>query len=234
MKSHMTCAHCGAVKAVPPSVAKVKKYCTNKCKYEAFRLSGWPVENSTMLPCQTCGNQIKVSKSKAGTKRFCSQKCMLVWRGPVLRELRTQPEKHETKPCKWCGINFKTHSCRVAGGRGEYCSRACVGSATVASFGQSRTSKSEQLFGQALKAAGLIFTPQFRISKWCIDYWFAESRVAVEYDGDYWHSLERVKKVDAEKDEYLQSIGCKVFRIRESEVKKNPAAAILAVQAATR
>ena len=58
--------------------------------------------------------------------------------------------------------------------------------------------------------------------------------VVVEFDGDYWHSLERVKRVDAQKDAYLQSKGCKVVRIAESAVKKDPMKAVQIVRDALR
>ena len=231
------CAHCSRVFTRYPSVIKhdPPKYCGNVCRHEAFNVNGWPASKPTQtVVCETCGKREDVSPSAAKTRRFCSQACMLVWRAPVLRNYRFEPEKHENRICKWCGKEFSTHSCRVKDGRGDYCSRACVGSATVASFGDSRTSKAEVLFGDLLRSQGLDFEPQKRFSKWSVDYWFPAHMVVVEFDGDYWHSLERVKRVDAQKDAYLQSKGCKVVRIAESYVKKDPIKAVQIVRDALR
>ena len=44
----------------------------------------------------------------------------------------------------------------------------------------------------------------------------------IEFDGDYWHSLDVVKQKDAMKDKFLSSMGIKILRIKEADYCKNP------------
>jgi len=57
-------------------------------------------------------------------------------------------------------------------------------------------------------------------------HWFAVDFVkgnrVIEFDGTYWHSLERVKEKDALKDEILAENGYKVLRIPEQEYNDHP------------
>lgn len=226
----MTCQHCGGQKMVPPSIAKKAKFCSAACKYESYQQHGWPHENHSFKPCQTCGKDVKVTPSDGEQKRFCSQKCMMVWRGPVLREKRYEPHKRETRKCKWCGTEFVTLSCRLKDGRGEYCSQSCVARSVIAGFSSTRTSMAEIAFGALLREHGIHFEEQARFGVWSVDYWFPEKRLAVEFDGDYWHSLPRVKKNDATKDKHFAALGCRVLRIPEGLAKKSPDRAIALVR----
>lgn len=228
----ITCKHCRKDVVFPKSVVeKGRKYCSAACKYADYNENGWPKENGTDRICEVCAAPFRVTPSTR-VGRFCSQACMFKWRGPILRAKKYQPEKHATKTCGWCGSSFTTHTCRLDGIRGMYCSRSCVGSATVASFKDARISKAEVAFGDAMRAEGLIFEPQVRCSKWTVDFMFHAHQLAVEFDGDYWHSLERVKKVDAEKTAHLNALGYSVLRISDSFVRRDLAGAIALVRGA--
>lgn len=60
----------------------------------------------------------------------------------------------------------------------------------------------------------------------CGGYWFAvdffyENKI-VEFDGHYWHRLEKTRKRDMIKTQILEQNGYEVFRIPEKEYDKNP------------
>lgn len=52
----------------------------------------------------------------------------------------------------------------------------------------------------------------------CID----DNKKIIEFDGDYWHSLETVKKKDITKSLLLESMGYKLYRVNEKDFKSDP------------
>lgn len=44
----------------------------------------------------------------------------------------------------------------------------------------------------------------------------------IEFDGEYWHSLDNIKEKDIQRDKYLSSIGYKILRIAERNYYTNP------------
>lgn len=212
-----TCAHCGQLFTRYPSAVKhdPPRFCCSACTYASFRANGFPSDKAKVeVVCGTCGKVSTVVESRAKTQRFCSQACMLVWRAPVAREQRYQPEAHSKISCKWCGKEFETHACRVKDGRGQFCSRACGGAWTIR-YKQNRVSKAETEFGDQLKALGFDFESQHQIGKWVVDFCFVNEKIAVEYDGEYWHSLPKSIARDARKDKSLVAAGFSVVRVPE-------------------
>lgn len=236
-RKSVSCANCA--KTFEKHLSAIHKnqsgqfYCTRECMYAWRRRTGQhpiPQQQRLTIHCETCGKAVKVRPSKAD-QRFCSQECMLVWRAPVLRAKRHQPDKHTIRACEWCGTKFKTHRCRIKDGRGRFCSRACVGART-ASMLEKRVSKLEKRFASDLQQVGLTFETQYRAFGFVVDIAFPEQQLAVEVDGDYWHSLPKVKKADATKNKRLSREGWTVLRIPESLINSNRQAAIQSVVSA--
>lgn len=226
-----TCAHCGQVFTRYPSAVKhdPPRFCGSACTYASFRANGFPNDKPKReTTCETCGKVSLVVESRAKTQRFCSQACMLVWRAPVLRELRYQPEAHCKINCKWCNQEFEKHICGTKDGRGQFCSRACNGAWTIR-YKQNRVSKAETTFGAQLKTLGFKFESQHQIGKWVVDFCFVEEKIAVEYDGEYWHSLPKSISRDARKDKSLIKAGYSVVRVPERLHIESPADAIALV-----
>lgn len=53
-----------------------------------------------------------------------------------------------------------------------------------------------------------------------IDIWIPSIKVAIEYDGYYWHKSEQDK--DDNKNQYLNNLGIKVIRVRDSGLPQLP------------
>jgi very-short-patch-repair endonuclease len=156
---------------------------------------------------------------------------MVAWRVQSGAGRQRNPEKHVVRTCKQCGKGFSTHLCRIDGTRGAFCSRACNGAWTVRNS-QNRVSKAETRFGDALSAAGIEVEAQVSIGPWVVDFADRGRRVAIEFDGDYWHSLPRAKERDARKDAALAALGYSVVRVPEGLHSQNPAAAVALVAGA--
>lgn len=55
-----------------------------------------------------------------------------------------------------------------------------------------------------------------------LDIYIPDKRIAIEYDGIYWHSFEEVKKRDELKDQLCKEKGIRLIRIKEQDYLDNP------------
>lgn len=70
-----------------------------------------------------------------------------------------------------------------------------------------------------LKARGILFEKQKLINgKFLVDAYIPSLHLVIEADGDYWHSLDGVKKRDKAKNAYLTKCGFNLLRLTETEI----------------
>lgn len=99
---------------------------------------------------------------------------------------------------------------------------------------QDRRRTQPELIGYALlEELGVSFEPQFMVDgKFCVDAYLPDAKIAVQFDGDYWHghpsrftSLDarQQKRVnlDRSQDAYMHKHGLKVLRFWESDLKRD-------------
>jgi len=146
---------------------------------------------------------------------------MLLWRSEMVKERFKDSDKREMRKCEWCGKEFQIYTSKTTNNRGRFCSRACKG-AWICANAQNRVSELEKFFAKCLESMGLKFETQYSVNHYSLDVAFPEKKIAVEIDGDYWHSLPNIKKKDKRKDFHLKSLGWKVMRIKENEINANP------------
>lgn len=72
-----------------------------------------------------------------------------------------------------------------------------------------------------LNILGIKFEKQKRIGPYFVDIFIPSHNVAIECDGDYWHSFEDRKERDRLRDEWLESQGVVVLRLPEYAIKKD-------------
>ncbi len=153
---------------------------------------------------------------------------MLKWRGPVLSDLRREDHKRREHVCKWRGETFRRLDSQTKDDRGQFCCRQCLGAYTV-KYKRQVVSLMEQRFTEALSAAGMVFETQARVGRFILDVLFPVELVAVEFDGDYWHSLPEVAAKDVRKDAFLVGAGYKVVHVREMDFVADPDSTVRAV-----
>lgn len=83
-------------------------------------------------------------------------------------------------------------------------------------------SKAEVLLYSMLVDYGYIGVQQYQIESRFIDIAFPEIKFAIEIDGNYWHSQEKIKKRDLEKEQILKNNGWELLRFSSESVLKNP------------
>lgn len=73
-----------------------------------------------------------------------------------------------------------------------------------------------------LKRRGFLFEKQKLINgRFLVDAYIPRLNLVIECDGNYWHSLDRVKKKDKAENAYLKTCDFNLLRLSESEVKDN-------------
>ena len=84
----------------------------------------------------------------------------------------------------------------------------------------------ELLLMNELDRRHIPYRSQHQIAKWLVDISLPKHRIAIEADGDYWHSTPEQQAKDANKDTWLKAHKWTVFRFSETEINKSPAACI--------
>lgn len=249
-RAKVVCAYCG--KEYETYESKVKlgaKYCSNECKYAD---SGGPhPERKTgqVVQCSNCGKELYRAKcfiEKSGYF-LCSQECRIEW----------QMRNRVQYTCKVCGKQFSWPVSRANKYTPRYCSIECRNKDPEKAEQLRRMNQLQQelnpnkleLMGYAiLDDIGCEYIPQHRVGRYCtVDAVIPQAKIAIEFDGDYWHSnpnkYSRFKdipkgnpsnlrvmneiqidnsRLDKSKDSYLQNRGYTVLRFWESAVKNDP------------
>src|SRR5690625_7843035 len=75
---------------------------------------------------------------------------------------------------------------------------------------------------EALKRSFITFEQEKPfLKRYFIDFYLPEYNIAVECDGDYWHSLPNVVEKDKRRDTEFKKHGVEVLRFIESEINKD-------------
>lgn len=198
------------------------KYCSQACWREASRREPLSRPNGRAeFSCCQCGKSSLVHKSIAGTRRFCSINCR-----DAFNRANGSPKRIErvVTQCAVCGTDVKRLECQRSDGRGKYCSRACTAAAVNAL--SPKVSKLETKFFEECERSGILVTRQVPWRGFVLDAIVTGTNIAVEFDGDYWHSTEAAKTRDKRKTAALLSRGMRLVRIPERIYLSNPEAAV--------
>lgn len=192
-----------------------------------------------MVSCNICNKLFWVYRYmiKKGHGRFCSRQCA---------------DKGNIKPrtiikCSHCNKLFEVIPSMVVdkrtGTRRQYCSEKCrYGSIEFIEKMRSLNAMQQKIkinnletTGYAmLDSLGLHYEKQYLINgKICVDACIVESKIIIQFDGDYWHGnpnkfktldkrQTRRSTYDKSQDAYLTKCAYKIIRFWESEIRHNP------------
>lgn len=199
------------------------KYCSRACSDKADKSAPRRQPRIAKI-CPHCGKEFTTLPYKETT--CCSRKCA------NLETAKTQvgaahplhKDKIEMK-CKVCGKVCYVKPSLV--NRFGACSKRCA--AFLSQQAQPRISSVEVILYNALVYAGLSPIQQYPIPPYTIDYAFPSHKLAVECDGDYWHSTPWQVKKDRQRDGYLRKNGWSTLRIKEKQIKTDIAACVALV-----
>lgn len=146
------------------------------------------------VTCERCGKQFQAQISSR--QRYCSMECR-------------RPANPMSITCRNCGRQFSAEPSRADR---RFCSPSCFHS-----FSGETTLETRVRI--ALEQIGVAFTQQCAVGKWSIDFALTAHMIAIEADGDYWHSLTGTH--DARRDAKLTRDGWRIIRLAENEVNKS-------------
>lgn len=73
-----------------------------------------------------------------------------------------------------------------------------------------------------LKRRGILFEKQKLINgHFLVDAYIPSLNLVIEADGDYWHSLDKIKKQDKAKNAYLKACGFNLLRFSGTEIRND-------------
>lgn len=169
--------------------------------------------------CQQCGSTFNVPSYRESA-RYCSHRCssdakMDVY-GPT-HPLWTRVQKQ----CEFCGAIVWVKPAKLHEFR--FCSRQCQGAHLASTMAEKKGPTSIELaLMKELDARLIPYRKQHQIAHWLIDITLPEHRIAIECDGDYWHSSPKQKQKDANKDSWLIAHKWRIFRFLGSEILASP------------
>lgn len=201
------CGQCASPLRVTPCQRGGRRYCSRACKDEAQR---------DHRRCRVCDMEIP-AHGKKKPHLVCGVKCRAVMRKSIA-----------DRPCGTCGRSLRAlwvargAAKRDADGkrRGrfglhrdrKFCSFRCWrrfnGETSI-----------ERTVREYLEAQQIAYVQSEQIGRYEVDFLLPQYAVAVECDGTYWHSTQKVKDRDARKDAFLASEGIVVVRIPEQAIK---------------
>jgi very-short-patch-repair endonuclease len=206
------------------------KFCSVACKYpymKAHRM--FQPDGRSASTCNHCGAIFEGQTwSVKNRRKYCTKECS----EKAAKRRGTAQDNRLTLKCIWCKTTYKKRPSQYADGRSKFCSRQCRG-AWIARYKQNRVSEVETRFLDLVEAAGLPLTRQVKVRHFVIDAVAKETNLAIEFDGEYWHSLPRMVEKDARKTTAIAFAGLKLVRIPERLFIDDPDAAVrLVLQAA--
>jgi very-short-patch-repair endonuclease len=219
-----TCRVCS--KQWQPHYGQAQQPCCSRACGDIYRKSG------DERQCEICNRAFYASRYRAGA-RFCSRECLTTW----------QRRTKQDFVCKICGKSFQGSPSRANVNKIIYCSIPCrdedperrqllIWMNVAQQTG--RTTSIERIGYEILDGLSVPYRAQCLIAeKFCVDAFFPEHQLVVQFDGDYWHGnptrfpspdkrQQRRIKLDQSQDAYLSKCGIAVIRYWETELKKEP------------
>lgn len=191
------------------------KYCSRKC-FHLSRVSG------KIVPCKQCGKETYKSKVhlKNSKNYFCCFDCGAKYSGR---------NKVEYK-CDFCKKSLLVSKSRRRYS-GIYCSLNCRNEdpafrkknikANADQQWKTGLNKLELAGREILLKTGINFEEQvLMFNKFLVDALIPDKKIIIQWDGIYWHSKEKRKKLDKSQDAYLNKCGYRVLRFSDNDIYK--------------
>jgi very-short-patch-repair endonuclease len=123
------------------------------------------------------------------------------------------------KTCPHCGKKFRANNQHQ-----KYCSLKCYysiagGNSTISKKRSSgRRTDIEKIVESFLIQNSIIYCFEHQIGLYSIDFAIPSMMIAIECDGDYWHSLPKRKRSDSKRDLFLKDSGWTVIRLPGKQI----------------
>lgn len=226
----ITCVSCG--KTATGHHRPNQRYCSLAC----YRGGSRPTRKTgRTVPCALCGAGVYLPTNRLGTARryFCNAAHANEWQG----------RNKTSHACKTCGKTFRWSPSRHKAHAITYCSLACRDAdperreqliAMNATLQLGKPTRLELAGYALLDRIGAAYVRQHVVGgKFTVDAFLPESRVVVQFDGDYWHGnpdcyetpdkrQQKRMNFDRSQDAYMRKCGYRIVRVWESTLRKDP------------
>lgn len=238
------CLECGKDFPVEPWVARTgrRKYCSRAChakavftgmkrkprtpehaaKLGAAHIGKTPANKKppVTIVCEICGKSFDVIPARTKKAHYCSLDCAHEAKRRVTgtaHKLFTRVEM----ACELCGKVVWVKQAKVHEFR--FCSRRCLGTYISRMMAERKgPTPIEKAIQSELESRNIPYVAQKVIAWWLIDIALPQYRIAIECDGDYWHSSPEQQAKDARKDHWLAAHKWVMFRFTGTEIIKSP------------
>ncbi len=239
-RTNRECLFCGKPFVTTNWLDKI--YCSHKCADESKK-------RRVVKTCRVCGKKYEVQEYANKTSKYCSIKCRnkgisKTLKGKFKGEKSSLYREKAVKVCKYCGKEFKVHQYRknTANHCSIRCSKLDTSEKTRKQIAESirklqkenpkihpnyilaqkgHVTAIEKLIKEELTRRKLKFEIQHRVLSYWIDFAFPNIKLAVECDGERWHSTEEQILRDKKRDERLKNVGWTVLRFKDKEIITN-------------
>lgn len=173
-------------------------HCSKKCQFSLFS------KQKKAIKCLLCRKEFKVTRSVSyRDPKFCSKVCTDDYK-----------RNYVEQTCRKCNQEFELPRSDINRGRGSFCSFNCYhifsGETSI-----------EQLVRLELQRLNEPFHQEMKFGRYHADFYLPQRNLIVECDGEYWHRSKKAQERDLRKDNYLQQLGYKIFRLSEISIKTN-------------
>lgn len=205
-----TCVHCGETRKAPPSTAARRLYCSWECRIASGQQHLQGKGMAICYPnCSWCGRLFVARAKRVGRYEqvFCSMGC----RNSRFGDGSRRTVGLVAKQCDRCGAEMLIPPSRLRQkNRGQFCSRACNALANT----PGTTSKiSAAAVDQWATSESVLWVQEYILGPYAIDLALPLEQIAIELDGEFWHSIPRVVANDKRKNTYLANRGWTVVRV---------------------
>lgn len=218
------CPICGTTFNCAPSTGQqfCSKKCADKANGERQRLAPRKVP-AVQRTCEQCGKAFEIKPSALNRSgytmgRFCSRACQVEHKRHIRGEAHPLRVQYVQLTCQWCG---KTYELKPSIAKtSKFCSRHCQGAWSAKNMSRKETTI-EAAIRSLLDQMGVTYIQECPIDFYTCDFVIESSRLVIECDGTYWHSIDKVFRRDKKKDKLLTSKGYRVLRLPESRIKSD-------------
>lgn len=197
-----------------------RKFCSQKCARKKGR-----DRQGHHFNCEICDKPSYKHKGnyEKNKNHFCSLKCANIY----------QKRNKLVFTCKTCKEEFKWSKSRISQANPTYCStecrykdkdfmQQCSLKGNLAQINKKGLNRLELAGGEILQKLGINHETQVPMfSKFVVDVLIEDKKLVIQWDGEYWHTKEKRKKLDMSQDAYLAKCGYRVLRITDIQIKNN-------------
>jgi very-short-patch-repair endonuclease len=171
--------------------------------------------------CQHCGIIFTFPPSHS-YRKYCSVSCAHKYVALNMSGDKSPKWRRIEKNCIHCKTRFTAKGDRVDKGQGKFCSLKCWGLWSWSNMPQRRTDI-EIAMTAILKLIGIEYEKEKNLNDIAIvDFFIPSKNLAIQCDGEYWHTLKKKIEKDNWQDFELKKAGFKVIRFWGNQIKKYP------------